>query len=192
MRNRLQISTSLQEAPKIAPNLEKRPQICKNLQKWYQHGRIMGLKFYQNPCQKRLQGKISWKLENIKKGATIDYNNTTLVASWPQCTHLHFFISLDNTWIWLLNSAAPYLCQHCLTYFSQVHKKRLHSCRGESCRNHFGCSLQRNSSGWSQWSPCTLLFHYILVHHEWIEQRRTSISTGSLSISARNALAKLT
>ena len=67
LRNRLQISTSLQEAPKIAPNLEKRPQICKNLQKWYQHGRIMGLKFYQNPCQKRLQGEISWKLENIKK-----------------------------------------------------------------------------------------------------------------------------
>ena len=110
----------------------------------------------------------------LKKGATIDYNNATLVASWPQCTHLHFFISLDSTWIWLLNSAAPYLCQHCLTYFSQVHKKRLHSCRGESCRNHFGCSLQRNSSGWSQWSPCTLLFHYIpafsgslTVYHSW-------------------------
>ena len=68
LTNRLQISTSLQDAPKMAPNLEKHPKICKNLQKWCQHGRIMGPKFYQNPCQKRLQGKISWELENIQKG----------------------------------------------------------------------------------------------------------------------------
>ena len=61
LTNRLQISTSLQDAPKMAPNLEKHPKICKNLQKCYQHGRIMGPKFYQNPCQKRLQGEISWE-----------------------------------------------------------------------------------------------------------------------------------
>ena len=44
-KNRLEISTSLQDAPQIAPNLEKCVKICKNLQKWYQHGRIMSLKF---------------------------------------------------------------------------------------------------------------------------------------------------
>ena len=78
LTNRLQICTSLQDAPKMAPNLEKHPKICKHLQKWYQHGRIMGPKFYQNPYQKRLQGKISWELQNIQKCAAIGYNNTTL------------------------------------------------------------------------------------------------------------------
>ena len=86
LTNRLQISTSLQDAPKMAPKLEKHPKIGKNLQKWYQHGRIMGSKFYQNSCQKRLQGKISWELENIQKCATVGYNNTTLIASWDPRT----------------------------------------------------------------------------------------------------------
>ena len=45
LANRLQICTSLQDAPKMAPNLEKHPKICKNLQKWYQHGRNMEPKF---------------------------------------------------------------------------------------------------------------------------------------------------
>ena len=65
LTNRLQISTSLQDAPKMAPNLEKHPKICKNLQKCYQHGRIMGPKFYQNPCQKRLQGELSWESKAV-------------------------------------------------------------------------------------------------------------------------------
>ena len=62
LTNRLQISTSLQDAPKMAPKLEKHPIICQNLQKWYQHGRIMGPRFSQNPCLKRLQGEIFWEL----------------------------------------------------------------------------------------------------------------------------------
>merc|ERR1712078_215666 len=59
LTNRLQISTSLQDAPKMAPNLEKHPKICKNLQKCYQHGRIMGPKFYQNPCQAESTSSLS-------------------------------------------------------------------------------------------------------------------------------------
>ena len=63
LTNRLQIFTSLQDAPKKAPKLEKHQKICKTLQKWYQHGRIMGPKFFQNPWEKRLraaaQGEMS-------------------------------------------------------------------------------------------------------------------------------------
>ena len=64
-KNRLQISTSLLDAPKMASNLEKHPKICTNLQKCYQHGRTMRPKFYYNPCPKRLQAQISWELENL-------------------------------------------------------------------------------------------------------------------------------
>ena len=42
LRNRLQISTSSQDAPKMAPNLEKHPKICKKPSKtvstWPPHG----------------------------------------------------------------------------------------------------------------------------------------------------------
>ena len=44
-KNRLEIFTSLQDAPHMAPNLEKHSKICKNLQKRFQHGRIMGSTF---------------------------------------------------------------------------------------------------------------------------------------------------
>ena len=73
---------SLQDAPKMAPNLENHPKICKNLQKWCQHGRIMGPKFYQNPCQKRLsRERFHGRLQicnNVKTWATTIQN---LVAS---------------------------------------------------------------------------------------------------------------
>ena len=55
LANRLQICTSLQDAPKMAPNLEKHPKICKNLQKLYQHGRIMEPKFCQNGFRAHLE-----------------------------------------------------------------------------------------------------------------------------------------
>ena len=104
---------------------------------------------------------------------------------------LYFFVwcFLDNIYCislyistLLMNSAAPYFCQHCL--ISHKCTKSVCPVVGvESCRNHFGCSLQRNSSGWSQWSPCTLLFHYIpsfsgslTVYHSWTVRLRMTCS----------------
>ena len=173
--NRLQISTSLPGAPRMAPKLEKHPIICQNLQKWYQHGRIMGPRFSQNPCLKRLQGEIFWELWSIfgilycryillyighwvtmetqglqllwaeaqlsrfssqsgilpaseqQHNACIsnDVNQTvSQPEARPQCTHLHFFISL---------------CSYVI---------------GSSGRNHIRCGLQSNSSGSRLFSPC--------------------------------------
>ena len=82
LTNRLQISTSLQDAPKMAPKLEKHPKICKNLQKWYQHGRIMGPKFYQNPCQKRLQGELSWRQSLRRHISQILLELSKLLQCW--------------------------------------------------------------------------------------------------------------
>ena len=82
LTNRLQISTSLQDAPKMAPKLEKHPKICKNLQKWCQHGRIMGPKFYQNPCQKRLQGELSWRQSLRRHISQILLELSKLLQCW--------------------------------------------------------------------------------------------------------------
>ena len=80
LTNRLQISTSLQDAPKTAPKLEKHPKICKISKDATNMAASWASNSNKIHAKSVSRDRFPGNSKNFQTCATIDYHNTTLVV----------------------------------------------------------------------------------------------------------------